>query len=363
MYIDNLRIFLTSWVILHHLAITYGAPGGWYYQEMKASELETIPLSMFVAVNQAFFMGMFFMISAYFMVPSLLKKGKAVFLKDRLLRLGIPTVIFFFFLHPLTVFIRNKFIYSEDVTLYNYIFESRVWGAGPMWFVMALIAFSLVASIFKFSGDKSPKPLPSAFKVILMAMVIAIAQFLFRIWLPVGWSMPITNWQLPHFGQYIVFFLVGLVAYRNDWFDQLTPKLGWRWFWSTQVIIFIGFPVIFISGGAMEGNIDVFMGGLTWQSLAYTLWEQFVGIGMVIALSGIFKERFNSQGNFTKQLSASAYAVYVFHTPILVLIGLLFLSLELGSIAKFVALAPITLILCFGLGLVIKRMPFVKSVF
>jgi len=28
-FIDNLRIFLISLVVLHHLSITYGAPGDW----------------------------------------------------------------------------------------------------------------------------------------------------------------------------------------------------------------------------------------------------------------------------------------------------------------------------------------------
>ena len=61
--IDNLRIFLISLVVLHHFAITYGAPGSWYYNESEAGMPEAIPLSMFVATNQAFFMGMFFFIS------------------------------------------------------------------------------------------------------------------------------------------------------------------------------------------------------------------------------------------------------------------------------------------------------------
>jgi len=33
LYIDNLRIVLTALVILHHLAIQYGAPGITYYIE------------------------------------------------------------------------------------------------------------------------------------------------------------------------------------------------------------------------------------------------------------------------------------------------------------------------------------------
>ena len=114
-YIDNLRIFLISLVVLHHLAITYGAPGGWYYNESQAEFPLIIPMSMFVASNQAFFMGMFFFISALFVVPSLLRKGTNKYVTDRLIRLAIPLVVFYFLLSPLAVYIMVRFIQHENV--------------------------------------------------------------------------------------------------------------------------------------------------------------------------------------------------------------------------------------------------------
>ena len=58
-FVDNLRILLTILVISHHISITYGAPGSWYYQEGEVDMLSAIILTLFVAVNQAFFMGFF----------------------------------------------------------------------------------------------------------------------------------------------------------------------------------------------------------------------------------------------------------------------------------------------------------------
>ena len=67
LYIDNIRILLTILVILHHLAIGYGAPGDNIYVEAgEISMVSTILMTLFVAINQAFFMGFFFMISSYF---------------------------------------------------------------------------------------------------------------------------------------------------------------------------------------------------------------------------------------------------------------------------------------------------------
>ena len=95
-YLDNLRIFLISLVVLFHLSITYGAPGDWYYNESQPEGLLILPLAMFVATNQAFFMGLFFLISAYFTEGSFTRKPTGAFLVDRFRRLGIPLVVFYF---------------------------------------------------------------------------------------------------------------------------------------------------------------------------------------------------------------------------------------------------------------------------
>ena len=54
----------------------------WEHSLVRPSELSR--------VNAAFFMGLFFLISAYFVPSSFERKGTWTFLKDRFLRLGIP---------------------------------------------------------------------------------------------------------------------------------------------------------------------------------------------------------------------------------------------------------------------------------
>ena len=67
-YIANLRVLLTILVILHHTCITYGATGGWYYYDKTSDETATMFMTLFVAVNQSFFMGFFFFLSALFIL-------------------------------------------------------------------------------------------------------------------------------------------------------------------------------------------------------------------------------------------------------------------------------------------------------
>ena len=92
-FIDNIRVFLTILVILHHLMIIYSGTGDFTYTEGNQDFISTALGGWFCATNQSYFMGLFLLISAYFVPGSYDRKGPALFLKDRLIRLGIPLAI------------------------------------------------------------------------------------------------------------------------------------------------------------------------------------------------------------------------------------------------------------------------------
>ena len=180
--------------------------------------------------------------------------------------------------------------------------------------------------------------------------------------MPMGWSMPFTNFQFPFFIQYIFLLFFGVVAYQNNWMESVNYKMGIRWFVFAQILIFVGFPLVFIGGGVTEKGLDIFMGGPTWQNLSFAIWEQLVGFSMIIGLFGLFKKRFNAQGKLAQKLSESAYGVYVFHTPIIIGISAIFLKLDINQLLKFVILAPLALFSCFLVSLLVKQIPGVKKV-
>lgn len=361
-YVDNLRIFLISLVVLHHLIITYGAPGGWYYNETEADFPAILFMAAFVATNQAFFMGLFFFISAYFAVPSLNRKGTKRFISERLMRLGIPLLFFFFILNPLTEFLRNHFIYQNGDSLGQLIFGGDAYGVGPMWFVEALILFTAFYLLGRSLNIKTRLTFPQSWKIVAFAIFTGIGQYIIRIWLPVGWSFSFTGFQFPHFLQYIFLFAFGIVAYQNNWLVQISKKIGLKWFGVAQILILLGFPLLFVLGGAGSGSIDKFMGGVTWQSFVYAIWEQLTGVSLILGLLGIFKGNFNQQGKTTMALSQSAYAVYIIHPPVIVGISAVFVSWDFPSLAKFCILAPIALATCFLLSYMVKQLPILKNI-
>nr|WP_321353777.1 acyltransferase family protein [uncultured Draconibacterium sp.] len=361
-YIDNLRIFLISLVILLHFNITYGAPGDWYYNESEAGFPEIILQAMFNITNQAFFMGMFFFISAYFTAASLKRKTTGKFIKDRLVRLGIPLVVFYFILNPLTNFIRDYFINHDTVTFIGYLTNPRAWGFGPMWFVETLLIFTAIYLLL-FNRDRTIKMnYPGTGKLVLAAFIVGLSQYIIRLWLPVGWSLPFTNLQFPFFVQYIVMLVFGVIAYNNNWLEAISFKSAKRWFIFAQLMIWLVLPVMLYVGGKEKG-IEVFVGGGSWQSFAWAIWEQLVCVAMIIGLFGMAKKYFNRQGGVAKQLSGSAYGVYIIHPPVIVGISALFVGWQdINQLLKFIVLAPVALLVCFGLAWLIRKIPGVKLV-
>src|ERR1700741_681111 len=87
--IDALRAAVTLLVVFHHTAITYGAICGWYYKEIVPSiSLSGVLLILFCTINQAWFMGLFFLLSGYFTPPAYDRHGTGGFILGRVIRLS-----------------------------------------------------------------------------------------------------------------------------------------------------------------------------------------------------------------------------------------------------------------------------------
>ena len=68
---------------------TAGQPGNWVIPIGLYKNSFQVFIVAFTAINQSYFMCLFFFISAYFIPSSVDKRGPTVFLKDRFKRLGI----------------------------------------------------------------------------------------------------------------------------------------------------------------------------------------------------------------------------------------------------------------------------------
>ena len=100
-----------------------------------------------------------------------------------------------------------------------------------------------------------------------------------------------------------------------------------------------------------------FLGGLTWQTAAYALWEQVFAIAISIWLVVWFREKYNIQSRFLRNLSDSSYGAYIIQAPVLVFLALSLQSMQLPLLLKFVVVSPIGVSLCFLFAYLIRKIP------
>jgi glucan biosynthesis protein C len=370
-FIDNLRILLITQVMMLHLSISYGGEGSWYYKEGRADMLSTILLSWHNGTVQAFSMGLFFLIAGYFTASSFDRKGPRRFLKDRLLRLGIPMLCFDLVIGPLMVYPLIKSGAWQSTTYRGYLagYYSRFHiGTGPLWFVEALLIFAIAYALWRVYVKKTAPAaqtdgsLPSSLTIAAFALALGVVSFVVRIWLPIGWAFGPLNLQFPFFPQYICMFIVGIVAYRRNWPVRIPDATGRLWLFVAIFFVLVLVPVLFVTGGALNGDPTPFLGGLHWQCLAYAVWEQITGVAIIIALLYLFGKYLNRQGKPAQAASASAYTAYVIHAPVIILVAIAIRSISLYPLLKFALAVLIAVPLCFALSNVIRKLPLASRI-
>lgn len=303
-FIDNLRWLMILLVISMHAAVTYSHLGSWYFMEDPKPGLRlTVGFAAYQMFLQAFFMGFLFLIAGYFVPAAFDRKGFRKFLRDRAVRLGIPSLIYMFAIHPLIVYWMLKDYYRIEAPFLDsyrrYITSFRFLGSsGPMWFTVALLAFCLVYGLVRLSRGGVPRnefdaALPTHSRVAGLALLMGLCTFLVRIVQPMGTS--ILNMQLCYFSQYILLFGVGILAWRRNWLRRIPYGFGMRWFvlaLTAGSLVWFGIVAAIVAThgtGAMNG-------GFTWQSAAICFWEAFFLLRHLSGIDGCVSRPVQSPG-------------------------------------------------------------------
>jgi len=368
LYIDRLRSVMTILVLLHHTAITYGAPGGWFWHELQPSGTPVgLLLTMFVATNQAYFMGFFFLLAGYFTPGSLERKGYGRFIGDRFLRLGLPLLAFGLLLGPLTAAIANAADGKGFWSAIQYLWHHKVFINGPLWFAQALLMFCLGYCIWRrwfgarlTDAARTPRAVPKPFAWLLSALLVGAVALAVRQFVPVG--VNVIGLQLGYFASYIFLFAIGIAAWRYDWLRQMKWKHA-----QTAVIVGLlvwplmpaGIALARALGGPGKAN---FAGGFTWPSILYALWEPFVAWALIAAWLLFFRSWMNSPSPFWNWMNRRAYAVYIIHPPVLVGISVLLHGWSVPALVKLAVTGSLTCIATWLLADPLVRLPGVRRV-
>ena len=372
-YLDRIKILLCLLVIGLHTTIAYGGSGTWFYIEEVHNTLINVVFTIYDAVCQSFFMGLFFFISAYFTVPSYNKKGCRHFLKDRAVRLFIPLCIFYFILHPTTDYFVERMQKGKSITYFQYMYDSIInldnLGFGPLWFVEALIIFSIGYVLYrnivprKITESESLKNIdfPGKKCVYAFMIILGIVSFAVRLVFPAG--VEVMGMKLGYFPQYIALFALGTIAYENNWLHKITDKISSYYFKASIIgfgVLILVLAMFMISGSS---SVDAFMGGMGFQALVYALWEPFMCVGISLKLITVFRKRYDVPSDLWTGLSLDTYPVYVIHAPVNVFLECMFITAPLNPVIKFIIVYCGTCVICFALShFILRRVPILRKI-
>jgi len=378
LFVDNLRTSLIALVVLHHVAVVYGAvvTPFYYFEPPFTDPLAFLILLVFALFNQAWFMGALFLLSGYFTPGSFDRKGMGSFLKDRLLRLGIPLIIFVFVLSPISWI----GLWQMPATLTG-ITNPLTWQAypklldigrmGPLWFVAMLLIFNfgyvawqILTRKRKSEAIRQSSP-PSYLFIGVFILALAVVSYLLRMVVPLGKDV-LGFPTLAYLPQYLSLFVLGAVASRHDWFRTLPFSRGLVGLGVALVAAVFLFPLAF--GGrwfALEFTplFPNSLGNGHWQSAVYVLWDSAFAVGMCLGALTLFRRFCNGQGSIGRFLSQHSYTVYIIHIPIVVFLTAFVLKrIELVPLLKFGIVAVIAVPVSFAIAYIVRKIPLASRI-
>ena len=395
-YLSHLRAALTFLVICHHTAIGLGGAGDWYFVIPPPPDSPAfMALTLFTAVNQSFFMALFFFIAGYLTPSSLERKGTARYLMDRFIRLGIPLLVYYFLLSPCAVYqayrctppemLSERLVRRVDLSpATRAFFESVIcrfsrshagslwaffqetWpaycGPGPLWFTETLLIFTCAYILWRVIHPWKPVlPLPGTRDILFFIFAMGLMAFVIRLVFPVGAFLPVLGIQPAHFPLYIALFIVGTMARPSGWLNQLQPAFTRRWFLAACGTVCL-MPVILAAGSSGPGGVNAFLGGLSWQAAVYSLMEPVLCVGICLQLLVAFRDYFNQPSLPGRLLSENAYAAYIIHPFFVIAATCMSRSWGWDPLVKFLPLCLLAAIPAFTAAALLRRMPLLHRV-
>ncbi len=197
--LDRARTFIILLVLLHHSVINYT----WFGH---GDPMRWLGFDLVVLFNDSFFMASMFFISGLFVRDSLMRKGSAIFLRDRAWRLGVPFLISVFVLMPIAyypTFLRYHLPGTTDFNFLHFWWRTLTvgpWPSGPAWFLWVLLALDVIAAAV---WSMAPRVIPALGQLIFSGRdrpMLAFGVFLMvsiTAYLPMHLAFGDTSWLEP----------------------------------------------------------------------------------------------------------------------------------------------------------------------
>lgn len=339
-YLDNIRWATVLLVLIYHVCYMFngvgvlgGIPGA-----------KSIPaLDAIAHIVYPWFMVLLFVISGMSSRYALQKRSGSQFIKDRAVKLLIPSTLGLFIIHWITGYLNLKLggglAYMPPGLVYPI---SVVSGIGPLWFIQMLFLFSCVLVLLR-KIDKSDKVWTLCGKangiavILLFVVIFAAAQVL---------NTPLLT--MYRFGIYFVAFLIGYYVFSHDRVQEAIEKMR------------IPMLCLAVAGGAAY-TVYFFGSDYTSPDRLQSLLTNAYLWAAVLAIIGCGKKYFDRETAFTRYMTKAGFGLYILHYPILLsTCYILHTYFALPAICNYLIALVVEIALTFAAYEAIKRIPILR---
>jgi len=379
--LSNLRAFVILIVLAFHSVLAYlgSLPSAPFPFDIAPFRWNAFPIvdsqrwfgfDIFCAFQDVYLMSFMFFLSGLFVWPSLKRKGGAVFLHDRFVRIGIPFVGAVYLLMPIALY-PTYVVTAVDPSVSAYWEHWRAlpfWPSGPPWFLWQLLVLNIAAAavfwsapawgdyLGRLSAKAANHPLRYfAGLVTLSAIAYVPLALAFTPW---AWkSVGPFSVQLSRPLHYAVYFFagVGIGAYGlESGLLGVAGPLARRW-WAWLAAFLAAFvvwsvPIALMMPDSNNGPIALQLISDLGFVLACATGSFFVaGVSLRFA-----RWRFGWLDN----LSVNAYGIYLIHYVFVVWLQFALLDVALPAVPKAAIVFTGTLIASWGTMIAVRRIPF-----
>jgi len=346
--IDYLRAFITLLVIYHHSTLAYTTFARQDRVHFLASTAPIVDSQRWAFLdyaenfNDVFFMSLMFFLSGLFVWPLLKTKGAGSFLRDRLLRLGLPFLVGVVLVIPFAYYPSWLAAGGAPGYLSYWVaFAKGGWSPGPLWFLWLLLLFDAIAAGVYFLLRKraasgfTPRSALRAFVALFLisffAYVPMLARFGFGTWVP--FFLPPLYFPLSRFFLYLTWFFGGLIIGSQGLEKGILSEegaLARRWPWWLAACV-AAYNLLWFAPGLI-GRLN---GSKQLQDLAYvTLWVASCSASC-FGLLALFRGTLNSRSAWMDAIARPAYLMYAIHYVYVTWVQYLLLELQVHAAVKF----------------------------
>ncbi len=356
---DNLRVIVIAGVIVVHSAVAYlVAIADWYYQgERTASGVWPMLLAPPALLGSLFALGPLFLLGGWLSARSLARRGPGGFARSRLLRLGVPLVVFVLLIDPLTAYLGGR---GRKGSL-TVPLGTREMEVGVMWFVAALLVFSLA-----YAALRRARPAPALRRPlrtgVLAAAAAAIAVGSFAVWQvwPANADM-FLNLRVGEWPQGAVLFALGVLGAEAGWLNGLPPVLARRLGWVAAAGL-AALVALMVSLVLARGADRALVMGADLPTMAFALLDGVIAVSGTLWFIAWLRGRWPAHGPLLGKAARASYATYVIHPLVLTAVMVLLASVPLAPGIKFVLVATAGVAACFTAGYALTRVPGISKV-